>query len=99
MIDNELSARINAAGLCIERELGRRLARVQAGFAAKPRTFDELDRAIDEIADESLRERLQRLVFEVEEAGKAFRSDVDGVLSYDLLDPVRIVATDVRHRL
>lgn len=93
----EVLVGIRLAQASIDQELGARIEHVFNRFeSGRTSALEVCDRAILDVADEGVRRELERAVEELDVLSAEVASAVREVCTYDLFDPLRVLAADVR---
>jgi hypothetical protein len=58
--------------------------------------MDELERAVDDVTDESVRRGLFQLLARLDDTRDDLAGELARAVTYDLFDPLRIVMADIR---
>jgi hypothetical protein len=85
--------------MSLDREMQHRITAVERRIQDQASLMDGVERELDDIADEKVRRRLRQIIERYDEARDGIRHEVGAILTHDLFDQLRILATDVRHEL
>jgi hypothetical protein len=92
----EASVMIQQAITSLDRELERRVLCALKRLGAQISILDTLERELDDVPDEKIRARLQKVLAGLDDAREDAKAEIGGLASYDLWDPLRIIAADIR---
>jgi hypothetical protein len=95
MRPDEIAQEIKEGIDAVEATFVKRTSVVTARLQAHHRLMDELERALDDVSPEDLRQTLRALAAELENAYRNVIGELDGLVTYEMFDPLRVVAADV----
>jgi hypothetical protein len=96
MRENETEVNLRLAMADVQNELERRIKTGHDLLACSARLVDEVERTIDDIADQRLRRELRQLVDMLDEHRATVDAGLAGISTYDLWDPLRTLVVDLR---
>jgi hypothetical protein len=94
----EVIVGIRLAQASIDTELAARVEKVGERFRLhRIRALEACDRAVFDVVDDGVRRELEQALEELDSLSADVVSAVQGVYTYDLFDPLRVLVADVRH--
>jgi hypothetical protein len=93
---NETCGEIELAIRALDQRLEKRVANVESVMQRQDLMLDEVERELDDIADERLRRRVLDVITRYDEARNSISYELSHILTHDLFDELRTLSIDIK---